>query len=287
MDIRIPPETRRLLRDGRLARIRPIVPSDAPLLMEFHERLSIQTTRLRFFTPMRHLAPEFAMRLTEVDFATRCAFVVSFPGEDAIHGVGRYEGEAEHSAELAFVVEDTLQGLGIGSILLERLAAHALSHGFIRFSAIVLGENDSILTLFREAPYPVEIKRQADLAFVADAGGQKSPLLFMRTLHVRPDDHLDTIHAAGMNITRVVPGAWPIGVGMRSNAAAARTGACNAPMKRARKNRTAPGPQAVASRRGEMEGTSESPTGWDALFDALLEDADALTRRSRSRLRSA
>jgi hypothetical protein len=65
---------------------------------------------------------------------------------------------------------------------------------------------------------------------------------------------------------------------------------------RGRRRRTGPPPsgrrlegceaRAVGSRRGEMEGKSERPTSWDALFDALLDDAGALTRRIRERLQA-
>lgn len=154
------------MRGGRRCRIRPITPEDVPLLVAFHEGLSLRTTRLRFFSPLRHLSPEFADHLCSVDFKRRCAFVVSFDGDDAIHAVGRYEWESAHSAEVAFVVEDELQGMGIGTALLERLVEHARRHGFRRMTAVVLGENDSMLNLFRESPYTPEIHMEGAMAFV-------------------------------------------------------------------------------------------------------------------------
>lgn len=164
--VSIPRETLVTLRDGREARVRPIVPEDVPRLMEFHDRLSVNTTRLRFFTPLRHLSGEFAKHLCTVDYDKRCAFVLSFPGDEAIHGVGRYEWESPHSAEVAFVVEDTLQGLGIGKLLLDRLVEHGRKRGFERFTAVVLCENDSMLSLFRETNYDPLITMQGALAFV-------------------------------------------------------------------------------------------------------------------------
>jgi len=172
----LPRETTVTLRDGRKARIRPIVPDDAPRLRAFHDRLSLNTTRLRFFTPMRHLSEEFARHLCTVDYDKRCAFVLSFPGDDEIHGVGRYEWESPHSAEVAFVVEDSLQGLGIGKLLLDRLVEHGRRQGFERFTAVVLCENDSMLSLFRETDYAPEITMQGALAFVKlDISKVKAP----------------------------------------------------------------------------------------------------------------
>jgi GNAT superfamily N-acetyltransferase len=172
----IPRETTVTLRDGRAARLRPILSDDAPLLREFHDRLSQNTTRLRFFTPLRHLSEEFAKHLCTVDYDKRCAFVLSFPGDNEIHGVGRYEWESPHSAEVAFVVEDSLQGQGIGTLLLNRLAEQARKQGFERFTAVVLCENDSMLSLFRDTDYAPEITMQGSLAFVKlDISKVKAP----------------------------------------------------------------------------------------------------------------
>jgi len=161
-----PPERVVTLRDGTPARVRPIRPTDAPRLMEFHSRLSMNTTRLRFFTPMKRLAAPFADHLCTVDFRKRCAFVISPIDSDTIHAVGRYEAESRHSAELAFVVEDAFQGRGIGPVLLERLVEHARARGYERLTGVVLCENENMLLLFRESPYSPEITVENDCAFV-------------------------------------------------------------------------------------------------------------------------
>ncbi|MFN8618951.1 MAG: GNAT family N-acetyltransferase [Dehalococcoidia bacterium] len=162
----LPPEQLARLRDGAEVRIRPIRPDDAQRLREFHDRLSPNTTRLRFFSPLKHLSRDFANRLTAVDFAKRCAFVISPLGDDTIHGVGRYEAETRRCAEIAFVVEDSMQGLGIGKLLLDRLVEHAREQEFTRFSAVTLCENSQMLALFRESPYHAQIHVERDLAFV-------------------------------------------------------------------------------------------------------------------------
>lgn len=166
VEMTLPAEQTALLRDGREVRIRPIRPDDAGRLREFHDRLSTNTTRLRFFSPLKHLSRDFANRLTSVDFQKRCAFVISPLDDDTIHGVGRYEAETRRCAEIAFVVEDTLQGMGIGKLLLDRLVEHAREQGFTRFSAVTLCENSQMLSLFRESPYHADIHMERDLAFV-------------------------------------------------------------------------------------------------------------------------
>ncbi len=154
------------LRDGRTMRFRPIEPDDAARLQAFHERLSRETTRLRFFTAMPHLSGSMAERFSEVDFGDRAAFVACFPGEEAIRGVGRYERESEHSAEVAFVVEDNLQSLGIGGVLLRMLAEHAQGEKIERLTAMTLAENRGMLTVFRESGYPTDVHFEGPTAYV-------------------------------------------------------------------------------------------------------------------------
>ena len=166
MPTALPAENVVTLRDGLSVRVRPIRPGDAPRLIEFHSRLSMNTTRLRFFTPMKRLSAAFAEHLCTVDFKKRCAFVISPLDSDSIHAVGRYEAESRYSAEVAFVVEDSFQGKGIGTGLMERLVEHARAKGYDRLTAVVLCENLNMLTLFRESPYSPEITMQSECAFV-------------------------------------------------------------------------------------------------------------------------
>ena len=178
----VPLESREMLRTGEAVRVRPILPSDVPNLLDFHSRLSVNTTRLRFFTPMRRLSPEFAQHLCTVDFVKRVAYVVSPLNSDTIYGVGRYESESDTSAEVAFVVEDAKQGTGVGTLLMNRLIDHARERGFERLTAVVLCENQHMLTLFRESPYLGEITMEHDCAFVKlnIAAPEEAPALARR-----------------------------------------------------------------------------------------------------------
>jgi RimJ/RimL family protein N-acetyltransferase len=184
MPTALPAENVVTLRDGLSVRVRPIRPGDAPRLIEFHSRLSMNTTRLRFFTPMKRLSAAFAEHLCTVDFKKRCAFVISPLDSDSIHAVGRYEAESRYSAEVAFVVEDSFQGKGIGTGLMERLVEHARAKGYDRLTAVVLCENLNMLTLFRESPYSPEITMQSECAFVKmsiASGAEPAPVARKRS----------------------------------------------------------------------------------------------------------
>ena len=143
-----------VLSDGGTVHLRPIVPTDADALLAFHSRLSERTRYFRYFGPYPRIPEKDLRRFSTVDHHDRVAFVALL-GDDII-AVGRYERLKESdSAEVAFVVEDAHQGRGLGSILLEHLAAAARERGLARFEAEVLAENAQMVRVFRDAGYQV------------------------------------------------------------------------------------------------------------------------------------
>ncbi len=145
-------ETDVVLSDGGTVKIRPIVPADAHLIEKLHASLSPETIYFRFFSPIRTLSETMLQRFVNVDYSDRMAFVAIFREE--IIAVSRYErlpGRSE--AEVAFLVSDAHQGRGLGSIMLEMLAARASEAGITRFMADTLPENQKMLSVFHNAGY--------------------------------------------------------------------------------------------------------------------------------------
>jgi acyl-CoA synthetase (NDP forming)/RimJ/RimL family protein N-acetyltransferase len=142
-----------VLKDGTVAHIRPIEPADADRLRQFHNKQSEESIYLRFFAPLRELSDKDVHRFTHVDHHDRVALVATL--SDEIIGVGRFDRIREGAAEVAFNISDHMQGKGIGSVLLEHLAAIAPDVGVTRFTAEVLPQNRKMLTVFKEAGYEV------------------------------------------------------------------------------------------------------------------------------------
>ncbi|MDN5795118.1 MAG: GNAT family N-acetyltransferase [Intrasporangium sp.] len=143
-----------VLRDGSVAHIRPITPDDAEALRKFHNAQSEESIYLRFFAPLRELSDRDLHRFTHVDYHNRVA-LVSTVGDDIV-GVGRFDLlEGTSSAEVAFNISDRFQGRGIGSVLLEHLAAVAREIGIEKFTAEVLPQNRKMLMVFKDAGYEV------------------------------------------------------------------------------------------------------------------------------------
>ena len=143
-----------MLRDGATAHLRPISASDAEAVQAFHVAQSQNSIYLRFFTFKARLSEKELRRFTEVDYRNRVALVITVAGE--IIGIGRYDRlDDPTEAEVAFNIADRHQGRGLGSILLEHLAAAARENGIRKFSAEVLPENRKMLDVFSEAGYEV------------------------------------------------------------------------------------------------------------------------------------
>ncbi len=143
-----------LLKDGRVAQLRPILEADAERLVEFYSRVSEQSKYFRFFAPYPTLSDKDVTRFTTVDNDRRVAFVVTL--HSTIIGVGRYDAVGDDEAEVAFLVEDAHQGRGVGQLLLEHLAQAGRERGIRTFVADVLPSNSRMQQIFREMGYQVD-----------------------------------------------------------------------------------------------------------------------------------
>jgi RimJ/RimL family protein N-acetyltransferase len=131
---------------------RPLTATDSSELIAFHERCSERTHYLRFFCAKPHLRPDEAEYLCAIDQHKRGALVVTSPDSpDAIHGVGRWEPVSDDAAEIAFVIEDTHQGHGIGRALVTAVLEEMQRAGYQKAVADVLAENGCMRALLRQA----------------------------------------------------------------------------------------------------------------------------------------
>ena len=152
-----------LLRDGGSIHIRAIRPDDKQRLLDLFERLSSRSVYFRFFQTKQRLTDEELRYFTELDFTRDVALVATLQAgqEEHIIGVGRYfriqeNGQPTTRAEVAFTVADAHQGRGVGTLLLEHLAAIARRQGIDTFEAYVLGENNRMLEVFAASGFTVQ-----------------------------------------------------------------------------------------------------------------------------------
>lgn len=142
-----------VLSDGGVARLRPIRPDDRERLVTFYARVSPESKFLRFFAPYPVLTERDLDRFTQVDYVDRVALIITIG--DRMVAVGRYDRVENDEAEVAFLVEDSQQGRGVGQLLLEHLAEAARERGITRFMAEVLPQNRRMVQVFADAGFKV------------------------------------------------------------------------------------------------------------------------------------
>jgi len=147
-----------LLRDGRSVRVRPVGPTDAEAIQAFVRGLSDTTRRLRFFGAIRELAPGILKRLTHSD-GGRDRVLIALSDDDGAERVvalAQYAADDDGEAcDLALVIADDWQGLGLGGLLMDMLIETARDAGFARAVADVLRGNDGMLGLGRAFDFSV------------------------------------------------------------------------------------------------------------------------------------
>jgi GNAT superfamily N-acetyltransferase len=136
------------LRDGSRVRIRQGHRSDRPLLVRGFQQLSEESRYRRFLAPIPQLSEQMVRYLTEVDHVDHEALVALNDDGEGI-GVARFvrSPARPETAEVAVTVIDEWQGRGLGTVLLEVIAARARAVGITAFTGLVLAGNHEMLEL--------------------------------------------------------------------------------------------------------------------------------------------
>jgi GNAT superfamily N-acetyltransferase len=132
--------------------IRPIEPTDKQALLGAFERLSERSRYRRFLAPLGRLSEAQLRYFTEVDHHDHEALVAVEPETGEGVGVARYvrRGDDPNAAELAVAVIDDWQQRGVGSRLTSALAERARAEGITTFTALMLAENEQMISLLDE-----------------------------------------------------------------------------------------------------------------------------------------
>jgi GNAT superfamily N-acetyltransferase len=135
------------LLDGTLVLIRPIEPDDKRLLVEGLRRLSPEAAFKRFLSPKVRFSDAELKYLTEVDGHDHIAYV-AVRGDELV-GVGRVVKTRPDTADIAILIWDEWQGLGLGSWLARRLTEAASAEGVTRIAGTMLADNRPALRLIK------------------------------------------------------------------------------------------------------------------------------------------
>ncbi|MFI9561241.1 bifunctional acetate--CoA ligase family protein/GNAT family N-acetyltransferase [Nonomuraea endophytica] len=145
-----------LLRDGGIAHLRPLRPDDGPALHDLIDRSSQRSAYLRFFTSGTAGAHHYMDTITGPGYQGH-ALVATVHGE--LVAIAEYiPHDGGEQAELAILLDDAVQGHGLGTLLLEHLALDAADHGVRELGGDVLPENNPMIHMLRDLGMDVKLR---------------------------------------------------------------------------------------------------------------------------------
>jgi acetyl coenzyme A synthetase (ADP forming)-like protein len=154
-----------VVRDGSTVCLRQVEAGDASAVLRFLHSIAPDSLYDRFLG-LPWLDRSRASVPTAAD-EHRPASLVAESGGRIVAFAGYYpDPDSRGRAEAALAVSEALQGLGIGTRLLEHLARMARERGIDTFDAYVREENQRMLSVFRDSGFAVMTKAQSGICHV-------------------------------------------------------------------------------------------------------------------------
>jgi GNAT superfamily N-acetyltransferase len=151
--------TRQDFKGGVEVRFRAIKPSDEEEMRRLFYRFSDEAVYYRYFTPIKTMPHSKMQQYVNVDYRRVMSIVglVGEPGQEHIIAEARYVKEQRRLyANLAFVVDEQYQGLGVATYLYNMLIRIAKERGMEGFSAEVLASNKGMMKVFEKSGLSVK-----------------------------------------------------------------------------------------------------------------------------------
>jgi len=153
-------ETMWRLRDGRTVLLRPIKPEDEPLWEEMFQSFSQESIRYRFFQIIKDTPHETRVRYCNIDYDREIAIVpeLTEDGKRKILGVVRVVLEPDgKTGEIAFIVADPWQGLGLGTKLVDYAIEICKDMKVEKLYAIMLPDNFRAIGLMKKMGFTTQL----------------------------------------------------------------------------------------------------------------------------------
>ena len=146
-------ETLWKMRDGRTVLLRPIKPEDEPLWLEMFQNCSEESIRYKLFQTLKHMPHEVRVRYCNIDYDREIAIVAELTenGKRKIIGTARVSIDPDgKSGELAFLVADPWQGLGLGTKLVDYVVEICKERGLETVYAFMVPDNLKAIELMKK-----------------------------------------------------------------------------------------------------------------------------------------
>lgn len=147
-------------KDNLRVHFRAIKPSDEDEMRRLFYRFSDQAVYYRYFSPIKTMPHDRMQEYVNVDYRLVMSIVgvIEESGREKILAEARYVRRKDKDgrfADVAFIVDESFQGLGIASFLFNLLIRVARENGIEGFTADVLADNKSMLKVFEKTNFPV------------------------------------------------------------------------------------------------------------------------------------
>jgi acetyltransferase len=147
------------LKNGQQVLLRPIKPEDEPMWLEMFQSFSEESIRYRFFEMLRDTPHEVRVRYCNIDYDREIAIVAEATtgGKRRLLGVTRLSIEPDgKSGELAFIVGDEWQNLGLGTKIVDYTLEIAKEMGVENAYSIMLTDNYRAMSLTKKMGFCLE-----------------------------------------------------------------------------------------------------------------------------------
>ncbi len=148
-----------VLKNGQEVLLRPIKPEDEPMWLEMFQNFSEESIRYRFFQMLKDTPHEVRVRYCNIDYDREVAIVAELleEGRRKILGVSRVSIEPDgKTGEMAFIVGDRWQNLGLGTEMVDYALDIAAEMGVENVYAIMLPDNYRALSLTKKMGFDIE-----------------------------------------------------------------------------------------------------------------------------------
>ncbi len=151
---------------GQTVTFRPAKLVDERRIQEHFYHLDKKDVVSRFFNERTHFLRDDVEVMSQIDYKRNLTIIalVGEMGFDTVVGIGSYYLEpSTNMAEVAFSVSRDCQSMGIGRILLRKLAEAARDQGIKGLFAITTPGNTKMVKLFKTLPYKVTSELNEDI----------------------------------------------------------------------------------------------------------------------------
>ena len=145
--------TQNTFKQGVKVRFRAIKPSDEEEMRRLFYRFSDQSVYYRYFAPIKVMPHSKMQEYVNVDFSQVLSIVglVGESGQGHIIAEARFiKDQHRPGADVAFVVDERYQGLGVASYLYKMLIRCAKERGIKGFTADILASNKAMMNVFEK-----------------------------------------------------------------------------------------------------------------------------------------